>query len=175
MNTAWIIVIIALGLLVAALAVFGGHLVNRILPREPLQVGDQVEIFLDGVYNRTATITGCTGDRLYIYDTLPLPLGYRGKFYATGFDIDGVEFWYLRERKRYNLVPFAESVRKRYKLLSDPFNLCPVTTEEDLLTAAARQKAEAEEFAKQQGANSAGEGAAQSAEEESPKEEEPEQ
>lgn len=149
MGAIAIALIVAGVLVIAFLAVFGGSLVNKLLPDEPLQVGDQVEIFLDGVYNRTATITGVTADRIYIYDTLPLPLGYRGKFYAMGCDIDGVEFWYLKNRKRNNLVIFAEIVRKAYKRLSDPFNLEPVTSDDDLITAAQKQMAEAEKLKKE--------------------------
>lgn len=149
MGTVTITIIVAGVLAIVLLAAFGGGLVNKLLPDEPLQVGDQVEIFLDGVYNRTATITGVTADRIYIYDTLPLPLGYRGKFYAMGYDIDGVEFWYLRNRKRNNLVIFAECVRKAYKMLSDPYNLEPVTSDDDLITAAQKQMADAEQLKKE--------------------------
>lgn len=146
MGALGIIVIVCLVLLFAFLAVFGGVIILKLLPKELLQVGDTVEIFTDGEYNRTATITGLTGDRLYIYDTLPLPLDYRGTFYGMGTDIDGVDFWYLANRKHYFLVPFAEWIRRAYRQLSYPFNLCPVTSEGELLTAAQKQKAACEKF-----------------------------
>lgn len=146
MGALGIIVTVCLVLFLAFLALFGGFIIQKLLPKELLQVGDTVDIFTDGEYNRTATITGLTGDRLYIYDTLPLPLDYRGTFYGQGTDIDGVDFWYLANRKHYFLIPFAEGVRRFYKQLSYPFNLCPVTSEAELLTAAQRQKAESEKF-----------------------------
>ena len=138
------IVLALVGVILMLLAVFGGTLVRRLLPERLLKVGDQVEIFTDGVFNRTATITGLTGDRLFIYGTLPLPLDYRGKFYGVGTDADGVDFWYLADRRHYCLVPFAEGVRRRYRQLSYPFNLCPVTTGDELLTAAKRQMEESD-------------------------------
>ncbi len=144
MGTIWIILLIVAGLLLVVLGLFFGAIVERLLPCEPIQVGDKVEIFTDGVWNRTATISGVTSDRLFIYETLPLPLSYRGKFYAVGTDIDGVEFWYLRDKHRNVLVPFAEAVRTFYKRLSDTNNLMPVTSESDLLVAAQRQVQEAE-------------------------------
>lgn len=157
MATKWLIVTFALVVLLEVLMVYAGAIILRLLPKALLQVGDKVEIFTDGAYNRTATITGLTGDRLYIYGTLPLPLDYRGRFYGVGTDIDGVEFWYLAERKHYFLVPFAERVRKRYRQLSYPFNLCPVTSQEELLTAAQRQKEEVDNYQKENVTDSPGE------------------
>lgn len=119
-----IYVIIAISII--ALLIFGGLAVNAILPKSYLQVGDKVNIFLDGVYDRTATITDCKKDQLTIYGSLPLPLEYRGKFYAVGLDSNGVEFWYIGNRKYYRLVPIAEKIRKAYKLLPDQYNLAPV-------------------------------------------------
>lgn len=146
MSALWIIVLVLLVVALAGLVVFCGVIARRLLPKELLKVGDKVEIFTDGEYNRTATITGLTGNCLYIYDTLPLPLDYRGTFYGMGTDIDGVDFWYLANRKHYFLVPFAEWIRRAYRQLSYPFNLCPVTSEGELLTAAQKQKAESEKF-----------------------------
>lgn len=157
MSALWIIVLVLLAVALAGLVVFGGVIARRLLPVALLKVGDKVEIFTDGEYNRTATITGLTGNRLYIYDTLPLPLDYRGTFYGSGTDIDGVHFWYLANRKHYFLVPFAERVRKMYRQLSYPFNLCPVTSEAELLTAAQRQKEESEKYQEETEVNSPGE------------------
>lgn len=146
MTITELVIIAVLVLCVLGLGLLGGFLVNLAMPKAFLQKGDKVDIFLDGVYNRTATISGVTGDRLFIYDTLPLPLDYRGKFYAKGTDMDGVEFWYLKNRKHYYLVPFADKVADVYHTLSNPENLCPITTEEDLITAAQRQMADAEKL-----------------------------
>jgi len=134
-------------LVILAILVFKlGGITERFFPREILQVGSSVEIFCDGVYNRTATITGITTDKIYIYDTLPLPLDYRGKFYGVGCDSDGVEFWYLKDRRRNRLLVFAEFIRTKYITLNDPYNFEPVTSESDLLTAAQKQKTESEQM-----------------------------
>jgi len=143
LTIAGIFIVLAL---VALIIVDGASLVDDFFPSELLHVGDQVEIFLDGVYNRTATITGVTTDKIFIYDTLPLPLDYRGKFYGVGYDADGVEFWYLKDRKRNHLVPIAEFLRVRYHRLSNPYQLEPVTSENDILTAVQKQKAESEQI-----------------------------
>lgn len=102
-----------------------GFIVTLALPKRISAVGDNVSIFLDGIYNRDATITGIGQEKVVIYGTLPLPLAYRGKFYGVGCDRDGVEMWYLADKRLYWLVPFAEQVRKRYKIIDCAFNFQP--------------------------------------------------
>lgn len=146
----WVIIAIVLAILLGcALVYFWGFLVNCVLPFRPSAVGDKVHIFLGGVYNREATITSIGQESVTIYDTLPLPLGYRAKFYAVGYDRDGVEFWYMADKRLYWLVPFAEKIRKRYKLIDCPFNFVPV--EQPLEQAVAGKEGEQEEAAQEEG------------------------
>ena len=117
---------IALALLfVVLLVILWGFLVNLMLPKRYSAVGEKVSIFLNGVYNRDATITGIGQEKVVIYERLPLPVAYRGKFYAVGCDRDGIELWYMADKRLYWLVPYAERIRKRYKLIDCPFNFVP--------------------------------------------------
>lgn len=126
MSTFAIIAVVLAVLLAVALVFFWGFLVILALPKRLSAVGDKVSIFLDGVYNRDATITGIGQEKVVIYETLPLPLAYRGKFYAVGCDRDGVEMWYMADKRLYWLVPYAERIRKRYRIIDCAFNFVPV-------------------------------------------------
>lgn len=121
-----IISVVLAVIFVLAIAFLWGFLVTLAFPKRLSAVGDKVFIFLDGVYNREATITGIGQEKVVIYETLPLPLAYRGKFYGVGCDRDGVEMWYLADRRLYWLVPYAERIRKRYKIIDCAFNFPPV-------------------------------------------------
>ena len=125
MNVYAIIGIVLAVLFVVLLVFLWGFLVNLMLPKRYSAVGEKVSIFLDGVYNRDATITGIGQEKVVIYERLPLPVAYRGKFYAVGCDRDGIELWYMADKRLYWLVPYAERIRKRYKLIDCPFNFVP--------------------------------------------------
>ena len=120
------LVIIFVVIIAAVVVLFGGYAFNLVLPKGIMAVGDVVDIFVDGVYNRSATLTGCTNDRVVIYGSVPLPLDYRGKFYGVGFDENGTEIWYLHTKRHFWLVRLAERVRKLYRLLPYPGQLLPV-------------------------------------------------
>lgn len=60
------------------------HFANLFLPKDPVKPGKEAHIYLDGRYNRTATINRIEGDCIYLYDKFPVPLHYRGKFYSVG-------------------------------------------------------------------------------------------
>lgn len=125
MSVYAIIGIVLAVLFVVLLVILWGFLVNLMLPKRYSAVGEKVSIFLDGVYNRDATITGIGQEKVVIYERLPLPVAYRGKFYAVGCDRDGIELWYMADKRLYWLVPYAERIRKRYKLIDCPFNFVP--------------------------------------------------
>ena len=129
MNVFAIIGIVLAVLFVVLLVILWGFLVNLMLPKRYSAIGEKVSIFLDGVYNRDATISGIGQEKIVIYDRLPLPIAYRGKFYAVGCDRDGIELWYMANKRLYWLVPYAERIRKRYKLIDCPFNFVPVSEE----------------------------------------------
>lgn len=92
---------------------YGGCIVNKLMKYDYMKQGDNVHIYLNGEYNRDATISKVDRYHIYIYGKLPLPLSYRGKFYAMGKDnIDGSHFIYVK--KRFYIIPcrMVERFRK---------------------------------------------------------------
>lgn len=108
------IVLICLAVLVVFLFVrCGGYFVNKWMPADNMKKGDVMHIYLNNEYNRSATISKVEESRLFIYDKLPLPLSYRGKFYAVGVDVsDNSRFLYMK--KRIYIIPcrIVERFRK---------------------------------------------------------------
>lgn len=103
-----------------------GEWLTGLFPVERLKKGDKVDVFLNGKHNRTATITGITSSSLLIYDRLPLPVDYRGTFYATGVDQnDGSKLVYVKNRKHFKFVRAADLVKKVFNVLDDAENLVP--------------------------------------------------
>lgn len=104
-----------------------GEQVAKLLPRAALQQGSKAHIYLNGRYNRTATITKVEGDALYFYDNkVRLPLTFRGRFYGYGIDKeDGSHVVYLAKRGHYRLIRVAELIRKVFRLIEDEENLNP--------------------------------------------------
>lgn len=105
-TTVSIIVIV-----LVALAI-GLRYAHKLYPLDPVRNGQQVHIYQDGRYDRTATITGLFRDRIVIYDILPLPIHYRGKFYSVGYDSNGVKLLFLGRKKLFFLARMAELIRK---------------------------------------------------------------
>lgn len=96
----------------------------KILPKNHSQKGEQVDIFLNGKYNRTATISRISADKVYIYGTVGLPLDYRGRFYGVGVDEnDGSRLIYLGNRKHYRFVRVAEIIRKAFAVMDEVDNM----------------------------------------------------
>nr|DAF67722.1 MAG TPA: hypothetical protein [Caudoviricetes sp.] len=94
------------------------------LPKCFKQKGERVDIFLNGKYNRTATIDRVSQDKIIIYGRLPLPLDYRGRFYGVGVDqSDGSKLVYLGNRKHYRFVKLAELIRKAFDVMDEVENL----------------------------------------------------
>lgn len=102
-----IYIIIALAALYVAL-----RLVHKIYPLDPVTVGKTINIYQDNTYNRTATVTGLHSDRVVIYDVLPLPVHYRGRFYSVGYTSDGYSLMFIGRKKLYFLARLAELIRK---------------------------------------------------------------
>lgn len=88
------------------------HYANLFLPKDPVKPGKEAHIYLDGRYNRIATINRIEGDCIYLYGKFPVPLHYRGKFYAVGKMSDGHTLMYLGKRRLYTLMRFVELFRK---------------------------------------------------------------
>lgn len=99
-------------ILVLVILFVGMHHIHKLYPEDPIKKGEKVNIYQDGIYNRTATVTGLSRDRLVIYDALPLPVHYRGKFYSIGYTSDGVTLLFLGRKRLYFLARMAELIRK---------------------------------------------------------------
>ena len=139
--------------LLAALWLLGGRewigeKVAKLLPHETLSKGEKAHIYLNGRYNRTATLSGVVADAVYIYDNkVKLPLDYRGRFYGVGVDKnDGSRLIYLSNRGFYRLIRVAELIRKVFNLGEDENNLNPDYSEdEQIFNEVAEEGAEEDE------------------------------
>lgn len=99
-----IIVWLLVGLLVcASLYLWGALLVVRFFPRSYAKQGDKIHIYLNGDYNRTATVCQVASNRFYIYDKVPIPIGYRGRFFSV-IKENNVRILCMKDRKHYRLV-----------------------------------------------------------------------
>ena len=81
--------------------------------------GDQVDIFINGQWNRKATVTACCFDFLAIYDAIRCPIDYRGAFYAIGEDANGNMIVYVDDVRHWHLVRRAELIRKACKMAQE--------------------------------------------------------
>lgn len=100
-----IILCLIVGLLVStSLYLWGALLVVWLFPRSYAKEGDKIHIYINGSYNRTATINKIASDRFYIYEKVKIPVGYRGRFFAITRE-DNVKLVYIKNRKLYRLIP----------------------------------------------------------------------
>lgn len=98
--TILIVFSVLIGILFVLYVGWGGYFVNKWMPADNMKQGDVVHIYLNNEYNRKATISKVEDRRIFIYDKLPLPVSYRGKFYAVGVDVsDNARFLYMRKRR----------------------------------------------------------------------------
>ena len=125
-----IIILSVIFLILVLLFVYGGlrecigDIVIKLFPKNHSQKGDSVDIFLNGKYNRTATVSRISADKIFIYDAVPLVLDYRGRFYGIGVDSnDGSRLIYICKRKHYRFVRLAEIIRKEFIVMDDVDNL----------------------------------------------------
>lgn len=148
----WIIAFIGFVILLYALWLIGGRewlgeKIAKTLPKSPLQKGDKAHIYLNGRYNRTATLTKVVADAVYIYDNkVKLPLDYRARFYGIGLDKDdGSRLIFIANRRHYRLIRVAELIRRIFALIEDETNLNPDYSEdEQLMTEKAEEGIEDE-------------------------------
>ena len=126
-----IIILSVFFLILVLLFAFGGlretigDAMVKLFPKNHSQKGDIVDIFLNGKYNRTATITKISADKIYIYNNaLSLVLDYRGRFYGIGVDPNGgSRLIYVGNRKHYRFIRLAEMIRKAFAVMDDVDNL----------------------------------------------------
>lgn len=120
-----VLAIIAVALFVERL-LCGTH-IESLLLNKPIKVGDKMHVYLDGVYNRTATVSKVEPHRVFIYEKLPLHIAYRGRFYATGLTADGRYLVYLSNRNHYRYVRLAELLRIIFNIANNAYMLEPDT------------------------------------------------
>lgn len=89
----------------------GGFVLHRLFPCTYPHKGDRVDVFINGVWNRTATVTACCYDYIVILNAVRCPIDYRGRFYAIGEDANGNILVYVDKRHKH-LVKRAEIIRK---------------------------------------------------------------
>lgn len=120
----------------------------KLLPHARINKGDKVHIYLNGRYNRTATLSKVAADEVYIYDDkVKLPLDYRGRFYAIGTDkCDGSRLIYLTKRNYYRLIRVAEIIRKVFALMDDETNLNPDYEQDEQLMTEVAEEGETDEM-----------------------------
>lgn len=125
---------VVLFLLVLLYFLFGGgredvgDLLNRLFPKAPLQTGSKADVYINGKYNRTATLSRVVVDGVFVYDKLKLPLSHRGRFYAIGVDsVDNSVLIYILHGKHrlFRYVRLAEFIRKVFNVMDDAENLAP--------------------------------------------------
>lgn len=124
-----------------------GEQIVKLYPDEPLQSGDKAHIYLNGRYNRTATLSKVEADGVYIYDNkVKLPLDYRARFYGIGTDTnDGSRLVYIANRRHYRLIRGAEFIRKVFKLVEDENNLNPDYAENEEIVNEVPEEGEGDE------------------------------
>ncbi len=124
-----------------------GSKVAKLLPAAPLQKGDKAHIYLNGRYNRTATISKVVADGVFIYnDKVRLPLDYRGRFYGIGVaQDDGSRLAFLAKRGHYRLIRVAELIRKVFRLIEDENNLNPDYSDDEQLSTDVAEEGEGDE------------------------------
>lgn len=89
-----------------------GFLASRCFPYKPMKKGDKVYIYINNIYNRSATISKVSGNLVYIYGTLPLGVTHRGRFYVSGTLRDGERLLIVPQYKYSYLAILAEAARK---------------------------------------------------------------
>lgn len=124
-----------------------GEKVARLLPHETLSKGDKAHIYLNGRYNRTATLSKVVADAVYIYDNkVKLPLDYRARFYGMGVDLnDGSRLVFIANRRHYRLIRVAELIRKVFGLQNEDGNLNPDYAEYEQLVSDVAEEGESDE------------------------------
>lgn len=96
----------------------GSFLLNNAFPTTYPKKGDKVDVYINGIWNRNATVTACCYDYIVILDAVRCPVDYRGRFYAIGVDANDNVLVYV-DKKHQHLVKRAEWIRKICKVPDD--------------------------------------------------------
>ncbi len=120
-----LVITFVIALLVLCIRLLNGKPIEDLFPNKPMRTDSQVHIFIGTRYNRSATINRITTDSLVIYQSMPLPIDYRGRFYATGRLSDGKRVYYLANRNYFYLVHLGEIARVLFNIVDSAYNLVP--------------------------------------------------
>lgn len=111
-----IVISVAVSILAAGLFLFILSGFFAILIHDEIKTGDRIHVYFESFlmlkHNRTATIDDMGSDRILIYEKLPIPLDYVGRFYAVGLTPDSVKLVYVKERIFIIPAMVAELIRK---------------------------------------------------------------
>lgn len=109
-----LIVVSVVTWLMGGFELMGSFILNTCFPTTYPTKGDKVYVFINGLYNRKATVTACCTDYMVLYDAVRCPIDVRGCFYAIGEDANGNVLVYVDELKHWRLVRRAEWIRKLF-------------------------------------------------------------
>lgn len=95
------------------------------MPQRAFEARGKIHVYINGKYDRHATITGVSDNSVSIYGAVVLPVDYRGSFYAIGKDSVGAKLVYVKYRRRYRFVKLCELLRKGFCVEDDEEQLIP--------------------------------------------------
>ena len=76
-----------------------------------IREGDHVHIYINGKYNRTATVFAVSQDGIGIYDGhLFIPVGWNMGFYTIGYNEDRDKYVCMRNRGEYLFYVVSEAL-----------------------------------------------------------------
>ena len=70
----------------------------RFAPKEHLKQGGKIHVYINGKYDRHATITSVSDDSVSIYGAVSLPVDYRGSFQLAY----PIRDWEFQRRYRFH-------------------------------------------------------------------------
>ena len=109
----------------------GAYVLYNLFPTTYPSKGERIDIYINGVWNRTATVTACCYDYIVILDAVRCPVDYRGRFYAIGEDANGNMLLYV-DKRYHHMVKRAEWIRKICNVPNDFATFCDVDSGKDV-------------------------------------------
>lgn len=91
----------------------GCVILEKLFPVTYPHKGDRIDVYINGKWNRTATVTACCYSYIVLFNAVRCPVDYRGNFYAVGEDVNGNTLVYV-DKKHRHLVKSAEFIRKLF-------------------------------------------------------------
>lgn len=81
-------------------------------PIRTMLLGTKVNVYINGFYNRTVTISHNLPGGIVILDKIMVPVHYRGRFYTVGYMDDGNRVMITHNTRLAYLACIAEFIRK---------------------------------------------------------------